>query len=213
MKKIGEGLKTWKLLQPDKQIHSSRVIGWTLRVLMKIHAVTGDGALLLRARNVARSVDKYRGKTPSAKTGITYHWLARSIYGGHTHNMSEDYDLPWQMAVGLYGVALYVHDANDHSVLPVLADVSNYMVDWCVDANGVVVDALAVADHLDFNPKALNDGVNTWIPSALAVAYRATLRPETLELARRLFDANKTAFGNAGEYYHWYHTVGEVLGK
>lgn len=209
MRKMGEAMKTWHIINPNQPIVSSRAIGWSLRTLMKLYQVTGDPVLLQKARDLVQIVHTFRGQTPSPKTGIVYHYVARQIYGGGTHGMTEDYDLPWQMAVALYGLGLYYHETKDPTVPEVIHDVARYITDYCVDQN-IVVDALACDDHTDFNPKWSNDGVNAWIPSALGMAYRMVPDVVILDLGKHLFEWNKSTFLNSG-YYSWLHTIGEVV--
>lgn len=210
LRKIGEGMKTWKIIDPSKPLGSSRAIGWSLRALTKIHQVTGDPALLDKARDLVAIVHEFRGQDPSPKTGIPYHYLARTIYGGGSHGMTEDYDLPWQIAVGIYGLSLYHRETQDESVPPVIAELSRYILDYCV-VDGVIVEALACDDHTDFNAKSQNDGVNTWIPSALAIAWRATGDDELLDLASDIFYFNDGGFLDDNPTYPWLHTIAEVL--
>ncbi|MBI4881252.1 MAG: hypothetical protein HY812_16575 [Planctomycetes bacterium] len=212
VRSIAEGINTWDSPSPWKAAHSSRSTGWTLRALMKAYAATGDARFLARAQGVVQSVQNFRGQSPSPLTGLLYHYLTRQVYGAAGHNMTLEYDLPWQIAVGMYGLALYGRETGDPAVDPILADLSNYIIDYAV-AGGVVLEALACDDHLDVNPKESNSGVNSWISSALAIAWRVTKRAETLALAQKIFAENKTGFGDADDSYHWFHSVGAVLGK
>lgn len=207
--KIGEGIKTWKMIHPSKPIPSSRAIGWTLRALIKIYQVTGDMALLQKAKDVMEVVHKFRGQDPGDQDGPGYHYLARSIYGKGQHGMTTEYDLPWQIAVGMYGIALYYRETSDPSVPGVLGDLSEYLVDYCV-VDDVVVDALSCDDHLDFNPNQKNNGVNAWIPSALAIAYRLTGDKDAVALAAKIYEENASSYEDSPKY-SWFHTVGEVL--
>lgn len=210
MVKIGEGMKTWHIINPNKAIVSSRAIGWSLRALMKIYQVTGDPVLLGKAKDIMQIVHTFRGHGSIAENGNAYFYLARNIYGGGTHGMTEDYDLPWQIAAGMYGIALYYRETLDPSVPPVLDDLARYITEFGV-SNGVVVDALACDDHEDYNPKTKNDGVNAWIPSALAITYRLTGNPDALALAKVVFDENDDGFLKSPSY-SWFHTVADVLG-
>lgn len=212
MNSVGQAMLTWKLLTATQDLHSSRYIGWTLRALMKIRSCTGDSRLLDRAQKIVSNVKTYYGNKKSPVTGITYHYLARQIYGGGSHNMTKDYDLPWQIAVGIYGLGLYYRETGDQTVVKVIGDVAGYIADYCVQ-NGVVVDALACDNHLDFNAKPSNNGVNTWIPSALAIAYRLTGNQKLWNLCKLIYEQNDTGFASADEYYHWYHSAAELLGK
>jgi len=155
-------------------------------------------------------VHKFRGQGSPGENGNVYHYLARNIYGGGTHGMTEDYDLPWQIAAGMYGIALYYRETKDPTVPPVLDELARYIAEYGV-VDGVVVDALACDNHEDYNPKNKNDGVNAWIPSALSVAYRLTGDPDVLALAEALFEENDHDFLKSPSY-SWFHTVGEVLG-
>lgn len=217
LRKIGEAVTTWPFISPTKEFQSSRTIGWTLRGIMKMYAVTGDSRLLDRAKTIVQSVDNFRGKGPSPKTGKTYHWLARQIYGGGSHNMSDDYDVVWQMAVGLYGLALYWRDTGDPQAKYVLSDVSNFMLDYCVQPSGIFKESIDVEDPGIYNPKPTNNGVNTWIASAMAIVYRITGRPEARQRAKDIFDSNPngylTGYVSGSDYYHWYHSIGEVVGQ
>jgi len=210
--KIAEGMKTWTSPTAGQASSSSRIIGWPLRALMKAYAITGDPGTRTRADDLVQSVRNFRGQLPSPETGLVYHYLSRQTYGAGHHNMTDDYDLPWQIAVGIYGLALYARDTGDTSVHTIIGESSDYIVDYAT-IGGVVVEALACDNHLDNNPKDSNSGVNSWIASALALAYRITGRDETVEIARDIFEQNPHDFLDAGASYHWYHTIGAEIGR
>lgn len=211
MRQIGEGILTWPSMSPTKAIISSRIAGWTLRALVKIWLVTGDQRMIGKAADLVTSLDTFRGQTPSNVTGLTYHWLAANKYGGSAHNMDSEYDLPWQIAVGVYGLALYARETGSVKALGIIADVSNYILDFGLQDNGVFKEAIAIEDHQDFNPKPKNDGVNAWISSALALAYQVTGKPAALAYANKVFDENNTTF--AQDAWHWWHVTGATLNK
>ena len=206
----GQAMLTWKNYSPSDPILSARAAGWTLRALMKVHAVTGDPAVLAKAQGLVTQIKLHYGQDPSPVTGKEYHYVARNIYSLDQHNMTADFDMPWQIAVTMHGLALYLRDTGDASVEPIIIDLADYLVDYCIQG-GIFVDALACDDHLDFNPKDKNDGVNTWIPSALAIAYRLSGKQKHLDKAKMVYDQNDHDFLNAVNFYHWYHPIGEVL--
>ena len=201
---------TWKDLGPDKPIISSRAVGWTLRALVKVYQVTGDERLLDKAAGIVDAVKTYRGQDPSPLTGITYHYMARNIYGGDKHNMTLDFELPWHLAVGMYGLAIYARETADPTIPPIIDEMAHYIVNYCI-REGVVVDALACDNHDDYNPKVKNDGVNTWLPSALAIAWRVHPDPAYYTWAKTIIDQNDHDFLDAENFYHWYHEIGELI--
>lgn len=213
LKRIGEGMLSWKhIIDPNKPIPSSRFIGWVLRAIVKIWQVTGDPRHLELAAKLVFVADKYRGKTPSVETGIVYRYLARSIYSLGSHNMVEDYDCPWQIGVGIYGFASYYRETLDPVALQIMAELGNYVADYAT-IGLVPVEAIECDDHAVINPKPSNDGVNMWLASSLAVSWSAGGNAKVGSIAERIFDDNKTGFLNAGDNYHWFHTVAIVFDK
>ncbi len=212
LRKVAEGMLTWtNTIDSNKPIPSSRFIGWVLRAQVKIWQATGDSRMLDLANKIVKIADKFRGKDPSTVTGLVYRWLVREIYGGGSHNMEGDYECPWQLGVGIYGLGLYYRETLDPTVIPIVKDISTYVVDYCV-LNGVVVEAIDCDDHTIVNPKPKNDGVNMWLTSALAMGYFVTGSPAMRDLAEKIFDENATSFMTAGDNYHWYHTGAMILG-
>lgn len=207
---MGEAMNTWKDLASNKPILNARSEGWTLRALMKVYAVTGDVRYLHKAEDIVLQIKIYRGQASSPTNGIVYHYLARNKYGGDKHGMTEEFEQPWQVAVGIYGLALYGRDSGDASVDPIISELSSYLIDYCM-FNDVFVDALACDNHIDLNPKSKNDGVNTWIASALAIAYRSNPNPVFYQKAKLILDQNTSAFLDADNFYHWYHDVGTLV--
>ncbi len=214
LRQIGEAILTWKKsIDVNKPIPSTRFIGWVLRALVKIYQVTGDDRMLEQAHDVCIIADKFRGLTPSPVTGLVYNYFSREIYGGASHNMPGDYDCPWQMAVGIYGLGLYYRETSDPLALPIVHDVAQYIIDHCVQPGDVVVEAILCDDHKVINPKPKNDGVNMWITSALAYAYLVTGSEPMRALSEKIFDDNSTDFMKSGDNYHWFHIAGEILHK
>ena len=190
MRHMGEAMLTWHGLAPDAPIISARGVGWPLRALMKIYAVTGDQRILGKATDVVDNIEQSYGQTASPVTGITYHYVARNIYAHDKHAMTEDFELPWQVATTLYGLMLYARDTGDDTLTPMVDDIADYLVTYCIQ-DGVFVDALACDNHLDFNPKDDNTGVNLWLSSALAIVYRSTGDPSHYQWSKALFDQNR----------------------
>lgn len=213
LKAIGEGILSWKhIIDLNKPIASSRFIGWVLRALLKIYAVTGDARMKGAADKIVLIADKFRGKTPSPLTGKVYNYLARAIYGGGSHNMDEDYDCPWQIGVGMYGLAYYYVETGDPLALKMIQDLNKFIVYFCVK-NNVVVEAIACDNHYDINPKNKNDGVNIWLTSALAIGFRYSGNTKSWQVGNLIFDQNQNSFMTAGDNYHWHHVAGIVFGK
>jgi hypothetical protein len=210
MRKIGEGILSWKVIAQDKSISSSRFKGWVMRSLLQIHGVVGDPRLMDRARDLLISSDNFRGKSPSPETGKTYRYLTRHVYGGGTHGMDEEYDMPWQIAVAVYGFAGYYRETGDMMARDMLIDIAAYVTQYCVVA-GIVVDALECDNHNVINPKVKNDGVNAWITSAMAVAYRYSGYQPLHVLGKKIYDDNETHFLTTGDNYHWYHTAAKYF--
>lgn len=213
---IGECVRTWPIYSTTKAPGSTRGTGWTMRGLTKIWQVTGDQRFLDSANDLVLSVEKTRGQKPSPITGKVYHYITR--YPPHNNHIKDaEYDLAWQMAVVVHGMSLHNAETGSKMSKKIAADVAGYIVDYSWDTELLTMDeAIAVDDHNNDNPKPDNTGVNTWIPSALAVAYRANPKNKAwLDVATVMYDS-LPAFHSANGYlgyttFSWWHGYKTVL--
>jgi len=213
LREIGEVMRTWLIYSTEKAPGSSRGVGWSMRALIKIWQVTGEQRMLDSADELVASVAATYGQEPSPVTGIVYHYVTR--YPPHANHLSNDeYDLPWQLACVIYGFLLHHDETGDPLSREIALNVADYMVDF--GWNGVAMDeALAVDDHGTVNHKSDNSGINIWIPSALALAYRESRRPEYLYIANTMFNSipgltNPVSYNGYGTH-HWWHGLRSLL--
>lgn len=207
LREMGEILRTWLIYSTEKAPGSSRGVGWTLRALVKIYQATGDPRFLESADDLVAAVDATYGRDPSPVTGLVYHYVTRFPPNAN-HIPDDEYDLPWQLGVVIHGMMLHHRETGSKTSRRIALDVADYIVDYAW--NGVAMnESLAVDDHTYFNYKGDNTGVNTWIPSALAIAYREDPRPEYLFIADFMYHSipgltDPTSYIGYG-LHHWWH--------
>ena len=184
-----------------------------MRGLIKIYQVTGNQKFLDAADDLLASVYATYGQDPSPTTGIVYHYITE--YPPHNNHIPDDeYDLPWQLAVTIHGMMLHHRETGDPLSRQIALDVSDYIVDY--GWNGIAMnEALACEDHNNINYKGDNTGINTWIPSALALAYRKNPRPEYLSYAQIMYDSipfitDPLSYNGYGSH-HWWHSYRALI--
>ncbi|MBI4878845.1 MAG: hypothetical protein HY812_04175 [Planctomycetes bacterium] len=213
LQEIGECMRTWLIYDPAKAPGSTRGVGWGMRSLIKIYQVTGDERYMGSADLLLTSVANTYGQDASPVTGLVYHYV--TAYPPHANHIPDDeYDLPWQLAVAVYGMFLHHRETGSALSREVALDVADYIVDYAW--NGVAMnEALAVDDHNYVNYKGDNTGVNIWIPSALALAYRQHARAEFLWTAQYMFNSipglTDPVTYNGYSTYHWWHSYRALI--
>ncbi|MFH0945239.1 MAG: hypothetical protein V2A76_08585 [Planctomycetota bacterium] len=213
LKEAGECMRTWPVYSQVSQPGTTRGIGWGMRGLLKIYQVTGNPELLETANDLLASVYATYGQAPSPSTGIVYHYITK--YPPHANHIADDeYDLPWQLAVVIHGMMLHHRETGNPLSRQLALDVADYLVDY--GWNGLAMnEALANDDHNNFNYKGDNTGINTWIPSALALAYRQNPRPEYLAYAQIMYDSipfitDPLTYNGYG-IHHWWHSYRALI--
>ena len=213
LNEIGHLMRTWPIYSLTKAPGTTRGVGWGMRAIVKIYQVTGNPKFLSAANDLLASVVATYGQDPSPTNGLVYHYITE--YPPHNNHIADDeYDLPWQLAVTIHGMLLHHRETGDPRSLAVALDVSDYIVDY--GWNGVAMnEALANDDHTNINYKGDNTGVNTWIPSALALAYRQDPRPEFLSYAQIMYDSipfitDPLTYNGYG-VHHWWHSYRALL--
>lgn len=217
LREMGEALRTLPTYKTDKAPGSTRGIGWTLRTLIKIWQVTGDEKILATAEKLVTSLENsYNADAASPVNGLVYHWVTRYPPNG-SHVDDAEYDCPWQIAVTVYGLLLYHRETGDGRAVKIAEDLCDYIVDY--GWNGVAVnDSMAVDDHTNHKYVGSNTGVNTWIPSALALMYAKEPRPEYLSYATLMYDSLSPSFKDETHYlgtglFHWWHSYRVLIGQ
>lgn len=210
---MGSCMRTWKIYDPAKAPGTSRGTGWALRALMKIWLCTGDEQVLASADALVTSVHNTYNRAPSPVDGNVYHWVTRYPPNA-SHIATEEHDIPWQLAVVIHGMLLHHRETGSQQSLDIALDVSDYLVDWCW--NGLTMEeAVACDDHTIVNHKPDNTGVNTWIPSALCLAWRYDPRVEYLGVATTMYNSVPNLVGWNSYYgwglYHWWHDYRALL--
>ncbi len=213
LKEIGECMRTWPIYDPAKAAGSTRGVGWSLRALMKILAVTGDPRYRTAVDALVTSIDNTRGKSPSPVNGLTYHWITR-FPPDDRHVADADFDLPWQLAVVIHGMLMHSRETGSAVSRQVAIDIADYIVDY--SWNGAsTCESLACDDHTNFHPHDANDGVNIWVPGALAAVYRVAPRPEYLIVASTMVNSvgNLTQWNNSNGWtvYFWWHSYKALI--
>lgn len=217
LKEMGEALKTFPTYKPDKAPGSTRGIGWTLRALLKIYQVTGDNQILDTADRLVTSLENsYNKNSISPINGIKYHWVTRYPPNG-SHVADADYDCPWQIAVTIHGLLMFHRETGQGRAVKIAEDLADYIVDY--GWNGVAMnDSMAVDDHTNNKYFSNNTGVNTWIPSALALVYAKKARPEYLAYATLMYDSLSSSFKDETHYlgsglFMWWHNYRVLIGQ
>jgi len=209
LKDMGEVMRAWPVYSLTKAPGSTRGVGWGLRALVKVWQATGDERFRKSADDLVRSVyETYGKRSESPITGIRYAYVTR--YPPHANHIAdEDYELPWQLAVAVHGMLLHHAETGSKQSAKIARDISNYMVKYCW--NGVAMDeALFVDDHSYVNHKGDNTGVNTWIPSALALAWRDSKKDKKfLNIAKKMVESIPQNWLNPNDYLgyglqHWW---------
>ncbi len=214
LKEIGECVRTWPIYSTTKAPGSTRGVGWTLRGLTKIWQVTGDQRFLDSANDLVLSVEKTRGNSKSPITANVYHYVTR--YPPHNNHIKDaPYDLAWQMAVVVHGMLLHNSETGSKTSKKIAAEVTGYIIDYSWTGE-TMHEAIAVDDHKNVNPKPSNTGVNTWIPSALAVAYRANPKKKVWLNAATVMYESLPTFHSPNSYlgyttYSWWHGYKRVM--
>ncbi len=207
---MGQAMRTWPVYTIGHPVGSSRGIGWFLRAVLRIYRVTGDPRILDIANQLVAVVDStYNKSTPSPVTGDVYHWVTR-FPPNASHIADAEYDVPWQLAIVIHGMLMHHRDTGSTVSRQIALDVADYLVDFCWDpVKGTIHESLAVDDPSDHLPKPDNTGVNTWIPSAFAVAYRQYPRVEYLGYAQIMYNSipNLQSWNTYYGWglYHWWH--------
>lgn len=154
-------------------------------------------------------MDKTHGKQPSALTGIVYRYIfAHPPVASHIAD--APFDMPWQLAVTIHGFLLHHRETGSKKSRKLALHVADYLVKYCW--NGVAMnEAVAVTDHQVVNPKTDNEGVNTWIPSALALAWREKPKLKYLKFATQMVESIPPTFLKWDHFlgwsgYHWWHS-------
>lgn len=207
---IGQAMRTWPFYIMNDPVGSSRGVGWSLRAMIRIWRVTGDENILqLADMFVAVTDSTYNKATPSPITGEVYHWVTRYLPSAH-HIEEAEFDIPWQLATVIHGMLLHHRETGEEMSKLVALDVADYLVEDCWDPSiSTMHEALACDDDSIINPKPDNTGVNTWIPSALAIAYRFEPRVEYLGYAQSMYNSVPSLQSWNSYYgfgmYHWWH--------
>ncbi len=213
LNEIGECMRTWLIYNPAKAPGSTRGVGWAMRSLLKIYQVTGDERYLGSANDLLTSVANTYGQAASPLTGLVYHYV--TAYPPHPNHIPDDeFDMPWQLAVAIYGLLLHHRETGSAVSREIALDVADYIVDYAW--NGVAMnEALAVEDHNHINYKGDNTGINTWVPSALALAYREYARADYLYIAQYMFNSipglTDPVTYNGYLTYHWWHSYRALI--
>ena len=210
---IGQCVRTWPVYSLTRAPGTTRGVGWGMRAILQIYQVTGNPKMLDAANDLVASVAATYGQTPSPETGLVYHYITE--YPPHANHIADDeYDLPWQLAVAIHGMFLHHRETGDPRSLEIAMNVCDYLVDYCW--NGVAMnEALANDDHTYVNYKGDNTGVNTWIPSALTLAYRQNPKPEYLSYAQIMYDSvpfltDPLTYNGYG-MHHWWHSYRALI--
>jgi hypothetical protein len=213
LQRIGQAMRTWPIYVLDDPVGSTRGIGWALRALIKCWQVTGDERVLDCANVLVDVVRTTYNQSPSPITGEVYHWLTRQPASG-SHVKTTSWDAPWQLAVAIHGLLLHHRETGDAQSRKIALDVADYLVDHCW--NGVTMhESVANDDPSIVNPKSDNTGINTWIPSALALCYREDPRVAYLGVAQSMYNsvpilqAWNTYYGWG--VYHWWHNYRSLI--
>lgn len=213
---IGQAMRTWPFYIPNDPVGSSRGVGWSLRAMIRIWRVTGDENILQLADMFVSITDQtYNKSTPSPLTGEVYHWVTRYLPSAH-HIEEAEFDIPWQLATVIHGMLLHHRETGDDTGKNVALDVADYLVEDCWNTTTLSMhEAVACDDEAIINPKLDNTGVNTWIPSALAIAYRYEPRVEYLGYAQTMYNSVPTLQAWNSYYgfgmYHWWHDYRSLL--
>lgn len=213
---IGEAMRTWPFYIPNDPVGSSRGVGWSLRAMIRIWRVTGDENILQLADLFVSITDQtYNKSTPSPVTGEVYHWVTRYLPSAH-HIEEAEFDIPWQLATVIHGMLLHHRETGDETGKLVALDVADYLVEDCWSTSTLSMhEAVACDDESIINPKPDNSGVNTWIPSALAIAYRHEPRVEYLGMAQTMYNSVPSLQAWNSYYgfgmYHWWHDYRSLL--
>jgi hypothetical protein len=212
---IGQAMRTWPIYEPYDPVGSSRAIGWTLRAMLRAWRVTGDERLLALSDLLVHVVDTTYNKSASPVTGETYHWVTR-FQPSASHIATDDHDIPWQLATVVHGMLLHHRETGSETSRTIALDICDYMVDHCWDpVKQTMHEAVACDDDSIINPKPDNTGVNTWIPSALAIAYRHEPRVEYLGYAQVMYNSVPILQSWNSYYgwglYHWWHDYRSLI--
>src|SRR5690606_3071495 len=139
---------------------------------------------------------------------MKYAYVTR--YLPHANHIKDaEYDLPWQLAVALHGLLLHHAETGSKESKRLCTDIADYLLERCWTGT-TMHEAIAVDDHMYVNKKADNTGINTWIPSALALTYReAKKQKDYLNVAQTMFESVPSGFYDPNHYLgyglqHWW---------
>ena len=214
---IAECIRTFLIYDKKKGPTSTRGIGWALRALVKAYQLTGDKRFLDSGGDLVLATYKtYNRKIASPITGKIYHWVTRYPPVAK-HIPDAEFEMPWQMGPMIHGLFLYYRETGDKKARKIALDAADWLVDYAWK-KPVMPDAVANDDHKHINPLSDNNGVNTWLPSALALAYREGKRPEYLAIATLIYNSVPSSLKDWNSWigwsnYHWWHSYLAVLAK
>ena len=197
LRSAGEAMLTWQGV-----VHSSRVIGWTLRALISCYRATGDPRYLQKAREIVHQTDEERSKGPV--------FYLRRMPPDPRHLPDNDYESPWMDAVAIYGMAAYWSESQDPIVPPMLTELSTFILSAYHGVEGFAGD-VAVDDPSIQNPDRMPLGVSQWIPGALATAAFVTGDHAPVDAvlpyyaALRMHPKNPVRFGSPT--WHWWQPL------
>lgn len=213
LREMGEVMRTWPIYDPTESPGTTRGTGWGLRALVKIWQVTGDERVLHSANALVTAIKNTYGNAPSPLTGLVYHYITRNA--PHPNHIADaEYDLPWQLATVIHGMLLHHRETGSADSRAIALDVADYLVDYGW-SGAFMHEAMSCDDHNNLNPMDDNAGINTWIPSALALAFRQEARPEYLYIAQTMYNSvpSLTQWNtyNGSGIYHWWHNYRSLI--